>query len=169
MFADPGQLATLQTAFSGPGLELDWEFPLAVDGLNADQAQGLADALNRATTVTLPLTGSLAPAADSLTIASPLIPDLSSFLTTQAGIETVLLLLSVSLIVIAAAVLLLAARMMVIRRAGELALLRARGGSLRQVVGLMAAYYRAGGRAGRGDRRRRGHRGDPGGHVAARL
>ena len=57
MFADPGELAALQTAFSGPGLELEWEFPLAVGGLNADQAQGLANALNRATTATLPCRG----------------------------------------------------------------------------------------------------------------
>ena len=48
-----------------------------------------------------------------------------------------LLLLSVSLIVIAAAVILLAARMLVVRRGGELAMLRARGGSLRQVTALM--------------------------------
>ena len=64
------------------------------------------------------------------------------FLATQAGIETVLLLLSVSLIVIAAAVILLAARMMVARRDEELAMLRARGGSLRQVAALMAARRR---------------------------
>ena len=57
VFADPGQLAAMQTAFTGPGLEMNWEFPLAVGGLSADQAQGLADALNRATTVTLGLTG----------------------------------------------------------------------------------------------------------------
>ena len=138
VFADPGQLAAMQTAFSSPGLELYWEFPLALGGLNADQAQGLANALNRATTVTLGLTGSLEPAAGTLAVTSPLIPDLALFLSTQAGIETVLLLLSVSLIVIAAAVILLAARMMVTRRAGELAMLRARGGSLRQVTGLMA-------------------------------
>jgi putative ABC transport system permease protein len=138
VFADPGQLAAMQTAFAGPGLEMNWEFPLAVSGLNADQAQGLAGALNRATTVTPRLTGSLEPAADNLNVTSALIPDLALFLSTQAGIETVLLLLSVSLIVIAAAVILLAARMMVTRRAGELAMLRARGGSLRQVTGLMA-------------------------------
>ena len=117
VFADPGQLAAMQTAFTGPGLEMNWEFPLAVGGLSADQAQGLANALNRATTVTLGLTGPLAPAADNLDVTSPLIPDLALFLSTQAGIETVLLLLSVSLIVIAAAVILLAARMMVARRA----------------------------------------------------
>ena len=138
VFADPGQLAAMQTAFTGPGLEMNWEFPLAVNGLNADQAQGLADALNRATTVTLGLTGPLEPAADNLDVTSALIPDLALFLSTQAGIETVLLLLSVSLIVIAAAVILLAARMIVTRRAEELAMLRARGGSLRQVTGLMA-------------------------------
>ena len=137
VFADPGQLAALQTAFNGPGLEMYWEFPLALGGLNADQAQGLANALNRATTVTPALTGALQPAAESLNVTSPLIPDLTLFLNTQSGVETVLLLLSVSLIVIAAAVILLAARMMVTRRAGELAMLRARGGSLWQVTGLM--------------------------------
>ena len=137
VFADPGQLAAMQTAFAGPGLELYWEFPLAVNDLSADQAQGLAGALNRATTVTLGLTGSLEPAADNLDVTSPFTPDLALFLGTQAGVETVLLLLSVSLIVIAAAVILLAARMLVVRRAGELAMLRARGGSLWQVAGLM--------------------------------
>ena len=138
VFADPGQLAAMQAAFAGPGLEMNGEFPLALGGLNADQAQGLADALNRATTVTLVLTGSLAPATNTLNVTSPLIGDLALFLSTQAGVETVLLLLSVSLIVIAAAVILLAARMMVARRAEELAMVRARGGSLRQVTGLMA-------------------------------
>ena len=29
VFADPGQLAAMQTAFTGPGLEMHWEFPLA--------------------------------------------------------------------------------------------------------------------------------------------
>jgi putative ABC transport system permease protein len=137
VFADPGQLAAMQTAFTGPGLELYWEFPLAVGNLNADQAQGLAGALDRATTVTVGLTGSLEPAADNLDVTSPLIPDLAVFLGTQAGVQTVLLLLSVSLVVIAAAVIVLAARMLVVRRAGELAMLRARGGSLRQVAGVM--------------------------------
>jgi putative ABC transport system permease protein len=137
VFVDPGQLGAMQSAFTGPGLEMNWEFPLALGSLNADQAQGLANALNRATTVTLGLTGPLEPASDNLNVTSPLIPDLALFLGTQAGIETVLLLLSVSLIVIAAAVILLAARMLVVRRGEELTMLRARGGSLRQVTALM--------------------------------
>ena len=138
VFADPGQLAAMQDAFGGPGMDLNWEFPLAVGGLTADQVQGLANALNRAATVTPPLTGTLAPSAGALTVTSPLISDLSLFLTTQAAVETVLLLLFVSLIATGAAVILLAARMIVARRAGELTMLRARGGSLRQVAAVMA-------------------------------
>jgi putative ABC transport system permease protein len=133
LLADPDQLAEIQNAFLAPGLEMEWEFPLAVGGLNADQAQGLYNALNRATRVTPTLT-SLEAAADNLTIASPLAANLTAFLGTQAGIQTVLLLLYVSLIVIGAAVILLAARMIVLRRDGELAMLRARGGSLQQVA-----------------------------------
>ena len=138
VFADPGQLAAMQDAFGGPGIELNWVFPLAVGGLAADQVQGLANALNSATTMTPPLTGTLAPSASALTVTSPLISDLSLFLTTQTAVETVLLLLFVSLIATGAAVILLAARMIVARRAGELIMLRARGGSLRQVAAVMA-------------------------------
>jgi putative ABC transport system permease protein len=133
LLADPDQFAEIQNAFFGPGLEMQWEFPLAIGSVNADQVQGLYDALNRATRVTPALT-SLEAAADNLNVTSPLAAELSVFLGTQAGIETVLLLLYVSLIVIGAAVMLLAARMIVLRRDGELAMLRARGGSLQQVA-----------------------------------
>ena len=50
-----------------------------------------------------------------------------------------LLLLFVSLIVTGAAVILLAARMIVARRDGELTMLRARGGSLRQLAAVTGA------------------------------
>ena len=138
VFADPGQLAVMQDTFGGPGMDLTWEFPLDVGGVTAAGAQGLANALNRAATVPLPLTGRLAASAGALTVTSPLTSVLSLFLATQAAIETVLLLLFVSLIVTGAAVILLAARMIVARRAGELIMLRARGGSLRQVATVMA-------------------------------
>jgi putative ABC transport system permease protein len=137
LFADPGQLAALQNAFNGLGMELNWDYPLAVGGLNANQAQGLDNALNRATTVTPGLTGSLEVSAETLTVASPLLSPLSVFLSTQAAVETVLLLLFVSLIVVGVAVILLAATMMVARRNGELTTMRARGGSVRQVAAVM--------------------------------
>ena len=138
LIADPGQLAALQTAFSGSGLELYWEFPLDLNGLDADQVQGYADALNRAVSAVPALTGPLEGSADTVTVSSPLLSPLSQFLATQAAVETVLLLLFVSLIAVGAAVILLAARMMVARRDGELAMLRARGGSLRQLAAIMA-------------------------------
>ena len=138
VIADPDQLAAMQDIFGGAGLEVNWVFPLAVGGVNADAAQGYYGALNRATTSVPTLTGALQPAADTLTVTSPLIADLSPFLDTQAGIETVLLLLFVSLIATGATVILIAARMMVARREAELAMLRARGGSLGQVAGVVA-------------------------------
>ena len=137
VFADPGDLVAMQNAFTGPGLAMQWEYPLAVGDVDASQVQGLADDLNRATAVTPVLTGPLEPGAGTLTVTSPLISNLSVFLGIQAGIETVLLLLFVSLIVISAAVILLAARMIVVRRDDELVMLRARGGSLRQAATVM--------------------------------
>jgi putative ABC transport system permease protein len=134
VFADPSQLGPVQTAFGSSGLNIGWEYPLDLANVNADQAQGLYQALNRATTASPPLTGRLAPAGGALAVSSPMLPDLGVFLSTQAAVETVLLLLFVSLIVTGTAVILLAARMIVARRADELVLLRARGGSLWQVA-----------------------------------
>jgi len=137
VIAVPDQLAAIQNAFGGVGLEMSWEFPLDVSRVNADQAQGLYQALNRAVTSTPTLSGALTPGANALAVTSPLLQDLALFLGTQSAVETVLLLLFVSLIVVGAAVILLAARMIVVRREGELTMLRARGGSLRQVAALM--------------------------------
>ena len=136
VIADPDQFGAFQGAFGGTGLALQLEFPLNAGGMNADQVRGLYNSLNRATAVTPTLTGTLAPASNALTVASPLLQNLALFLSTQAAVETVLLLLFVSLVVVGAAVILLAARMLVARRQGELAILRARGGSLWQVAGL---------------------------------
>ena len=138
VFADPDQLIAVQNAFGGPGLQMEWEFPLTLAGVNAAQAQGLYDDLIRAGTATPALTGALAADANTLTVTSPLIPNLSAFLAVQADVETVLQMLFASLIVIGAAVTVLAARMIVTRREGELAMLRARGGSLRQVAAVVA-------------------------------
>ena len=137
VIADPDQLGAIQNVFGGTGLEMQWEFPLDVGGVNANQVQDLYQTLNRSVTATPALSGPLAPGAAALLVTSPLLPDLALFLGTQSAVETVLLLLFVSLIVVGAAVILLAARMIVARRDGELAMLRARGGSLGQVAALM--------------------------------
>lgn len=137
VLADPDQLTAMQSLFTGGALEMNWAFPFTLRGVNADQVQGLVAALNRAVTGTPALTGELAASANALQVSSPLISPLTLFLTTQSAIETVLLLLFVSLVVVGAAVILLAARMIVARRDGELTMLRARGGSLRQVAAVM--------------------------------
>jgi putative ABC transport system permease protein len=134
LFADPGQLAAMQNAFGRSGMTLNWLFPLAVGGVNADQASGLQANLNRATAALPALTGDLQASAGTLTVTSPLIADLAAFLATQSAVQTVLLLLFVTLTVTGAAVIVLAGRMIVARRDGELGMLRARGGTVRQLA-----------------------------------
>ena len=134
VISDPDQLATTQSVLGGTGLDIHWEYPLDLGHVNADQVQALYQALNRATTAALPLTGALGPGGGALAVTSPLLQDLALFISTQAAVETVLELLFVSLIAVGSAVILLAARMVVARRAEELTLLRARGGSLGQVA-----------------------------------
>ena len=85
----------------------------------------------------LGLTGTFAPAVSTTAVTTPLVPVVSAFLVTQAAVQTVLLLLFVSLIVVGAAVILLAAGMIAVRRADDLGLLRSRGASVRQVATLM--------------------------------
>jgi len=134
LVADPDQFGAIQQILGSGGLGLQWEFPLQVGGVSADQAPGLYRSLNRAATVAPALSGPLAPGAEALTVSSPLATDLNLFLATQSSVQTVLLLLFVSLVVAGATVICLAARMIAASREPELRVLRARGGSLRQVA-----------------------------------
>jgi putative ABC transport system permease protein len=105
--------------------------------VNADQVRGLAGNIGRATTATPALTGDLFGSAVALTVSSPVAQYVSAFLDTQAATQTVLLLLFVSMIVVGIAVILVASLTIAARRADELTMLRARGGSLQQVAALM--------------------------------
>jgi putative ABC transport system permease protein len=138
VLADPGALGLMQNKFGASGLQMQWAFPLALGGVNADRAQKLADDVGRAVAATPLLFGGLgATGVVALTVTAPVAQDLSAFLDTQAATQTVLLLLFVSMIVVGIAVILVASLTIAVRRADELTMLRARGGSLRQVVGLM--------------------------------
>ncbi|HWN59893.1 MAG TPA: hypothetical protein VNO25_04425, partial [Streptosporangiaceae bacterium] len=137
IFADPDQFVAMQSAFGSSSIDIQWVYPLAVGGVGADGARALLDNLNRASTVPLGLTGEFAPTVSTTAVRTPLVPVLSGFLVTQAAVQTVLLLLFVSLIVVGAAVILLAAGMIAVRRADDLGLLRSRGASVRQVAALM--------------------------------
>jgi putative ABC transport system permease protein len=137
IFADPDQLVAMQNALASSAIDIQWVYPLAVDGISADGAQGLLGDLNRASSVPVGLTGAFTPAVSTTAVTTPLVPVLSAFLETQAAVQTVLLLLFVSLIVVGAAVIFLAAGMIAAGRADELGLLRERGASVRQVAALM--------------------------------
>ena len=137
VFTDPDQLVAMQEVLGSSAIDMQWLYPLAVGGMGADGVQALLDNLNRATTVPTGLTGIFAPAVSTTSVATPLAPVLSAFVETQAAVQTVLLLLFVSLIVVGAAVILLAAGMIAGRRADDLGLLRSRGASVRQVATLM--------------------------------
>ena len=142
VLADPGQLAALQSAFC-PGvgsacdnMQLNWEFPVAVGRVTADQAQAFANALSVA--AGSPYTSDLA-VADELDITVPMVDTLTSFIAAQRAVQAVLLLLVASLAVIVVVVILLAARVVVARRDDELIMLRHRGASSRQIAALILA------------------------------
>jgi putative ABC transport system permease protein len=137
VFVDPNQFVAMQQALGSSAIDMQWLYPLAVGGVSADGAQALLDNLNRATSSPTGLTGPFALAVSTTAVTTPLVPVLSAFLDTQAAVQTVLLLLFVSLIVVGAAVILLAAGMIAVRRADDLGLLRSRGASVRQVATLM--------------------------------
>jgi putative ABC transport system permease protein len=136
--ADPGQLAAVQNAFCpsvGSGcdpMRLEWEFPVAVDKVNADQAQAFANAL--AAAADSPYSGELESVAPELSVTEPMADPLTAFIAAQTAVLAVLLLLFASLAAIVVVVILLAARIVVARRDDELIMLRHRGASSRQVA-----------------------------------
>ncbi len=141
--ADPGQLAALQRAFCPSAssgcdyMRLEWEFPLALSRVTADQAQAFTNALANA--AGSPYSSRLQSVAPDLSITEPMTNTLTAFISAQAAVLSVLLLLFASLAVIVVLVIVLAARMVVGRRDNELVLLRHRGASSRQVAARVLA------------------------------
>jgi putative ABC transport system permease protein len=141
VFADPGQLTALQNAFC-PALggtacdqmQLQWEMPIAVSDITADQVQALAHGIGG---VEIGLYSVMGLIASELTVSVPIAGTVAMFIATQAAVLAVLLLLFVSLIAIVIVVILLAARMVVVGRDDELTMRRARGASSRQIALLM--------------------------------
>jgi putative ABC transport system permease protein len=136
VFADPGEFTQMQFLFAPLEMQLQWEFPLSVGGLQADQVTALDHALNRAAGAAVPLTGDLAGTTLPLAVHAELVTQLTGFALTDTAVEEVLSLLFVSLTVVGATVLLLAARIDAARRAVELETVRSRGASLRQLSAL---------------------------------
>ena len=130
----PGETSEIEQYFSSAGLQLEWVFPLNVGSLTGQQVQPLSNALDNLTTSVPTITGNAAQAAPLLTTSSNLLYALNQFIATAQSVDTLLWLLYVSLVVTGLAVLLLAGRMVAMRRRAELAVIRARGASLRQIA-----------------------------------
>jgi len=133
---DPSGMAALQQLPSVT-LLMEWEFPLATGGVNADQVTALGNSLSRVTAALPQLSGEFAAAANDISVSTSLLQPVQQFVAVQTAVLAVLLLLFVSLAVTAAAVIVLAGRMIVDRRSEELVLLRSRGASSRQVATLL--------------------------------
>jgi len=101
ILADPDQAFAMQQVFAPSRIDMQWVYPLVSGGLSADGVPSLLAHLNRASTAPVALTGAFAAAANTAGVTAPLVPVLSAFLDTQAAVQTVLLLLFVSLIVAA--------------------------------------------------------------------
>jgi putative ABC transport system permease protein len=130
----PGETQQVENYFSSANLQLEWVFPLNVASLDGQQVQPLSSELDALTTQLPSLSGNLAPVSPTLATSSGLLFTLIAFIATAQSVDTLLWLLYVSLTIAGLVVLLLAARMVAMRRSGEIALLRARGASLRQIA-----------------------------------
>jgi len=136
VFADPGEFAAMQSVFGLLPMQLTWEFPLSLGGLQADQVPDLEHSLNHVQGAAVTMSGDLAGTTLPLMVHAELLTQLTAFALTDTAVEQVLSLLFVSLTVVGAAVLLLAARISAARRATEFETVRSRGASLRQLTGL---------------------------------
>jgi putative ABC transport system permease protein len=140
VLADPGQLPAIQRAFcpahggSCDRMQLQWEFPVVVAGVTADQAQAFVNDLASAGDS---LYTQITAGAADLIVSEPMTGTLTAFVAAQTAVLAVLLLLFVSLTVIVVVVILLAARIVVARRDDALVMLRDRGASSGQIAMLM--------------------------------
>ena len=134
VIAGPDEADELQSYFGSRNPRMEWVFPLDVSSLDGQQVQPLSDALDKIGTQVPTLSGPLAPVASTLTVSSGMLFSLNPFIATAQSVDTLLWLLYVSLTVAGLAVLLLAARMVAMRRSAEITVIRARGGSLRQIA-----------------------------------
>jgi putative ABC transport system permease protein len=134
VIAGPDEAGELQSYFGSRDPRMEWVLPLDVSSLDEQQVRPLSDALGKIGTQTPALSGPLEPVASTLTASSGMLFSLNQFITTAQSVDTLLWLLYVSLTAAGLAVLLLAARMVAMRRSAEITVIRARGGSLRQIA-----------------------------------
>ena len=128
----PGELAILQHVYTSQQLGLIWNVGLDLTGLKAGQVPAAQAALR--TEVAAGPTGVSSRFPSALTVSAPGDGPLTLFASEQAAANRVLSLIVFGLFLIGLVLTLLAGRLLVLRRGGELATLRARGGTLGAVA-----------------------------------
>ena len=134
-FAGAAEVGEMQSDLDFAHGQLQWDFPLALGGVNADQADALRSQLDEASL----RAGAISTEAGQVNVAvgSGLGPLLFAFVEADAALAVLLSLLYVSLAVLGAVVVLLGVRMLAEHRRPEFGLMRARGAS-RPQLGLVA-------------------------------
>ena len=136
-FVGAAEVVPMQRDFSLFNGQLQWAFPLALGGVNADQASALQSDLTRASLRAGALRTDYGPV--NVQVGSGLSGPLFTFISTDAALAVLLSLLFVSLTVIGLIVVLLGARMLAEYRRAEFGLMRARGASRPQLAQLALA------------------------------
>jgi putative ABC transport system permease protein len=139
VFITADAVAALQNQINGGAAQLTWVFPLALGRLTGAQVAQLQSTLTTALSTAGQITvsgsqGGGAPVPVPITLSSGTSQLIAGFDAEAASVGSVLDLLSVSLAVLAAVVVLLAGWLLADQRRQELAVLRARGGSRRQLA-----------------------------------
>jgi putative ABC transport system permease protein len=131
--ADPGEIAMMQEIFGLAGLNIRWELPVAATGPRA-QAPALYGEMKQFTLQTPQLTGPLAPMSNALSTSSALLGPLATLVAVSNGVNVLLWMVYVGLAAAGVVMMLLAARMVAARRSAEMAVRRARGASLADLL-----------------------------------
>jgi len=141
-FFGAGEVDDLQAALGTNAMTVEWDFPLDLRHVKADQASGLLNNLIAAKTADGNVLPNIAYSNSAFggpvfaSIFGGLINPLTSFVVADAQIGGLMSLLYVSLTVVGAVMLLLGCRLLVERRSAEFRLMRARGASAGQLASL---------------------------------
>ena len=138
-FISPAEVPPLQTSIPTGSLQVSWAVPLSTARLTAGQAPAMAGRLSAAVSTAGTLITTTNNVPTEVLLSSGLLGVLASFTAEDHAATSVLSLLFVSLAVIGIVTVLLGAGLVAARRREEFTLLRARGGSLRQVAALALA------------------------------
>ena len=138
VFITAAAVAAIQSQINAGATQLTWVFPLALGKLTGAQVaqlqSTLTTALSTAGQITVSGSQGGAPVPVPITLSSGTSQLIAGFDAEAASVGSVLDLLSVSLAVLAAVVVLLAGWLLADQRRQEFAVLRARGGSRRQLA-----------------------------------